>query len=385
MIDNKKAILVFRSAALGDFILASPALAMLRHSYPDHRIVLLSTQSANKDIRASVARYSPTDRMPWLRLAMPHLVDEVVTMEVSLKPRYLWSLRQQLRAFRFERAFLLLDPGAPWPGRIKKLLLLHLLVGAVPTFGWRAKGSLNGDRAALHAAGLLPHHVHGPMHFMSELRPPRAYTDADIRFELKPPADALAWADDWVRQHVPAGSRLVFVAPGSIQPHKRWPLAQFAALVSALQEEFHDLFFVIIGTPTDRDLGEELRGRYPDRIINIAGSTSVAQSAALLHRDCLLVGNDGGAMHLGDAMGCKVVAIVPGIQFPNSIEPWNNRHWAVRHAVPCAPCYSFVACPLGHNRCMSELPLPAVLNNCRAALAAVGRHTALTEAAGLRS
>jgi heptosyltransferase-2 len=369
MSNGARAILVFRSSALGDFILATPALRMLRQTYPDDRIVLLNMQSANKAIRASVARYSPTDRVPWVQLAMPHLVDEVVAMDVSLKPAYLWALRRQLRTFDFACAFLLLDPGAPWPGRIKKLLLIRFLLGGVPTYGWRARGSVNGNRAELHAAGRLRHHVHGSLQFMSELKPPRAYTEADIRFDLRPPAEALLWAGDWLKQNTPPDKRLVFVAPGSIQPHKRWPKEKFAALIAALVAEFNDLFFVIIGTPADHEIGEYLRQQQPHWIANIAGASTVAQSAALLGRPCLLVGNDGGAMHLGDAMGCRVVSIVPGLEYPDSIEPWNNRRFAVRHPAECAPCYSFDHCPQGHNRCMTELPLQHVLKNCVDALA----------------
>jgi heptosyltransferase-2 len=106
----------------------------------------------------------------------------------------------------------------------------------------------------------------------------------------------------------------------------------------------------------------------PERVCNLAGVTSIAQSAALLRRCILLVGNDGGAMHLGDAMGCKVVSIVPGIEYPDSIEPWHNKALAVRHPVDCSPCYNFVTCPQGHNRCMTELPVERVLERCDSVL-----------------
>jgi ADP-heptose:LPS heptosyltransferase len=206
---------------------------------------------------------------------------------------------------------------------------------------------------------------------MKELKPPRPYGEADIQFLLAPPPEARNWALAWLNDNVPAGRRLVFVAPGSIQPHKRWPLALFAELITALQQQHQELHFIVIGTGSDHGLGEQLRGLAPERCSNLAGVTSLAQSAALLQHDSLVVGNDGGAMHLGDAMGAKVVSIVPGIEYPISIEPWNNRQRAVRHPVPCAPCYSFVNCPQGHNRCMTDLPVQAVLDQCNKALASV--------------
>ena len=74
-------------------------------------------------------------------------------------------------------------------------------------------------------------------------------------------------------------------------------------------------------------------------------------------------------MHLADAVGATVVSIVPGLEFPDSIEPWHNIDRAIRHPVPCAPCYSFTCCPEGHNRCMKELSIAAVLRQVRRALA----------------
>ena len=254
----------------------------------------------------------------------------------------------------------------PWSGRVKKLLMLSVLIGAVPMYGWRAelveRRSCRTSRPGCSRTMRSPLVINMKIIRHAITREARIYP-----FESEAPAESLSWAEGWIQRLMPVGKRLVFIAPGSIQPHKRWPLEKFAALVSALLSEFDDLFFVIIGTATDQELGEDIRRQHPDLVVNIAGTTSIAQSAALLRRDCLLVGNDGGAMHLGDAMGCKVVSIVPGIQYPNSIEPWHNRHLAVRHEVPCAPCYSFVTCPLGQP-VMPELPLQAVLNSCRTAL-----------------
>jgi heptosyltransferase-2 len=365
-------ILIFRSAALGDYILATPALTALRQTFPGARIVLLTTQAAQKAQRDKVAKYAGGEKqVPWVALTMPHLVDEVISVPDVQSLEGLKRGRAALKGRTFSRAVLLLDPAAPWLGRMKKLVMLWALLGPVPVLGWRGKGSLNGDRAALKAQGVLCHHVHGPLQFMRELRPPRAYTDADVRFDLRPPPADSTWACEWLASHAPAGARTrwIAVAPGSIQPHKQWPIENFVTLCSQLLERVPDAAFVVVGTPADAALGERLQAALgAARCFVLAGRSSIAQSAALLARMDLLVGNDGGAMHLGDAMGAKVVSIVPGLEYPDSIEPWHNRHRAVRHPVPCAPCYSFTHCPQGHNRCMADLPVAAVQASCEKAL-----------------
>lgn len=369
-------ILVFRSAALGDYILATPALAALREQFPGERIVLMTTQAAQKAQRQKVAAYAGGEKqVPWVALTMPHLVDEVISVPNVQSIDGLRAGRALLKGRRFSRAVLLLDPAAPWMGRFKKLLMMWALLGPVPVLGWRGRGSLNGDRARLKAEGVLRHHVHGPLHFLEELSPPRRYADADVRFDLRPAPSDQDWARDWLAEHAPFGAetRWIAVAPGSIQPHKQWPIAQYQALCQRLADEHPKAAFVVIGGPSDAALGQQLQQTVgAQRCVIAAGRSSIAQSAALLARVDLLVGNDGGAMHLGDAMGAKVVSIVPGLEYPDSIEPWHNRHRAIRHPVPCAPCYSFTHCPQGHNRCMTELPLEPVAAQCHLALAETG-------------
>jgi heptosyltransferase II len=361
-------ILVFRSAALGDFILATPALAMVRKHFPGYRVVLLTTTSSSPEQRAKVSAYAGNSvalqrSLPWTALATPHLLDETIVVPDLASLTGMRLARRELRGRAIERALMLLDPASPWPGRFKKWAMLKFVTGGIPVMGWRARGSFNGDRHRLLTQGLLGHHVHGPMQFLRELHPPRSHDTSDIQFDLRPDRSATAWAAHWMSLHA-EGRRVVAVAPGSIQPHKRWPTESFEELIRQLLARASDLVLVVLGTPSDAEIGARLCSIAPQKIFSLAGHSSIAQSAALLARVSLLVGNDGGAMHLGDAMGAPVVSIVPGLEYPDSIEPWHNRQLAVRHSVPCAPCYNFTFCPQGHNACMRDLPVEAVLQQC---------------------
>ena len=369
MFEQQLSILVFRSAALGDFILACPALAFIKQTYPAARIVLLTTQSNTRAQREKVAAYTGTDtRVPWVEMVMPHLIDEVVVSHDLTSAAEIYAVRRRLKGQYFQHAIILVDPASPWSGRLKKLLLIQALIGPVSVLGWRGKGSLNGDRARQKRDGLLRHHVHGALQFLSELNPPVFYSDADIKFDLRPDSKALQWVAEWIDTNIPDNKRLVIVAPGSIQPHKRWPLKKFRQLCVGILSTYSDVAIVVLGTPLDSSLGDELLSIDPKRVFNLAGKTNIAQSAALLKNCALLVGNDGGAMHLGDAMGARVVSIIPGLEYPDSIEPWHNKELAIRHPVSCAPCYNYVRCPEGHNRCMVDLPLERVLSTCMSVL-----------------
>lgn len=364
-----KSILVLRSAALGDFIMTVPALQKLREAFPGRRIVLLTIQTTQKKTQQLVASYAgSTNSVPWVSLVMPHLVDDVVVMGSMSSWKDVKVLCERIAGVTFEAGVLMVEPCTPWLSRFKKLLLLCWVLRGAPLYGWRGPGSLNGDRARLKQNGLLRHHVHGPLQFLAELSPPRGYTDADLDFDLRPRADAHAWALAWLAQRDLLGRRLVAIAPGAIQPHKQWPLESFQMLLQRLLMQYADVMVVIVGTPNDRALGDVLCAEAPARVFNVAGESSIAESAALFTQVQLLVGNDGGAMHLGDAMGCKVVSIVPGIEYPDTIEPWHNKDLAVRWPLDCAPCYSFTSCPKGHQRCMRELPVDLVWSQCQKVL-----------------
>jgi heptosyltransferase-2 len=364
-----KSVLAFRSAALGDFVITAPALKQLREVFPGRKIVFLTIQTTEKKTRQLVASYAGgSDNVPWVSLVMPHLVDEVVVIESLSSWVDFQVLRERLSAFTFEAAVLMLDPCAPWLGRVKKMLLLKSVLPGVSLYGWRGRGSLHGDRSHLKAAGLLRHHVHGPLQFMSELSPQRTYNEVDLKFDLRPSNEAVAWAQAWLMDRGLLGKRLVAIAPGAIQPHKQWPLESFVELLRRILERYIDLSVLIVGAPNDRRLGGLLCIQAPQRIFNVVGESSVEQSAALFKHVHLLVGNDGGAVHLADAMGCKVVSIVPGIEYPDSIEPWHNKDLVVRWPTECTPCYSFTACPQEHRRCMIELPVDLVWTQCKRVL-----------------
>ncbi len=357
-----KTVLVFRSAALGDFVMTSPALWEVRKCFPNHHVLLLTIQSANRSQSKKVEKYVGNCKaLPWIEMAKTHLVDEVITLNSVTNVSYMLSVRQYLKGYQIDTVIVMSDIWSPWLSRCMKWLLMRFLVGSVRMLGWRGARNAIG----LKRKGLLKHHVHGPLQFLSEMIPPRKYRDEDLIFDLRPGQAAIDWISDWLREKgLSNGVRLVAVAPGSIQPHKRWPLQSFETLTRSILEQYDDAHIIVIGTPTDKALGSALVTVAPKRIHNLAGVTSIAQSAALLQQCDLLVGNDGGAMHLGDAMGCKVVSIVPGIEYPDSIEPWHNKSLAVRHPVDCSPCYNFISCPQGHGRCMAELPLEKVLAAC---------------------
>lgn len=362
-------ILLLRTAALGDFVMTIPALVVLRERFPSARITLLTTPTTKRAMRSKVARYAGSDAsLPWLSLAEPSLINETIVWTGSIT-RVIGDLRRQVRQLNPDATFMLTDVGAPMKGILSKILFLRFVGVRGPVFGWRRRASRAVLPLGRAAEALFEHHTMGPIDSVAEHPAVGDRSALAVRHCLAISPDALAWANqlwisnDWGKR------RVVAIAPGSIQAHKQWPITKFVALCKALVERF-EIDLVVVGTRDDQALGASLEEAIGGRLKNLAGATTIEQSAALLSRCSLLVGNDGGAMHLGAAAGCKVVSIIPGIELPGSVEPWGCQDFAVRQPVDCAPCYSFTHCPRGHRRCMTDLPVEKVLEKCTTVLAA---------------
>ena len=152
------------------------------------------------------------------------------------------------------------------------------------------------------------------------------------------------------------GDGFVAMAPGSVWATKRW--IGFADLARLLPGRI-----VVIGGADDAQSVHEIVDAAPDRVASAAGEVSLRVSAAIIERASVLVTNDSAPLHLASAVGAPTVAIfgptVPAFGFG----PTAPRSAIVeRTDLSCRPCsdHGPAKCPLGHHRCMREIPATAV-------------------------
>jgi heptosyltransferase-2 len=155
-----------------------------------------------------------------------------------------------------------------------------------------------------------------------------------------------AFANKVLQNHrVNPDSELVMFAPGANHPKRIWPIDRYVKLGLWLTQKY-DAVIVVVGGIEDTLLGESLKRQIGAKVINVAGQTTLRQTAALLKCCCLFVGNDTGAMHLAAASGVPVIEIschpVDGLLF-HSNSPFRFGPWGVssivlqpKHATP--PC-----------------------------------------------
>jgi heptosyltransferase-2 len=152
---------------------------------------------------------------------------------------------------------------------------------------------------------------------------------------------------------------LVGLAPGSIWATKRWPgYPELARLLAP------HVRLVTIGGVGDAPLAAEIvqaaRASTSDaKVLDAMGRLSLLASAELVARCRVLVTNDSAPQHLASAMDTPTVAVfgptVPDFGFG----PLASRQAIVGHAaLPCRPCdrHGPDHCPLGHWKCMVDVP-----------------------------
>lgn len=360
---NSNTCIVFRSAALGDFIIASPALKLIRDLHPHSNIILITIQSASKIQQEKVKEYTGNIfSFPWLELLTPGIIDDSIILR-NVNLRYLWKeIRPLVKELSPNICYILTDPASPAVGIAKKIFMFHFLGVRCPIYGWEDYSLTEKYNEVQYQQGCLKHHVLGCIQSVLENPDTFNMNIIKVQFPIQVPDEALKWAEDYWHSNNLNKDNVIVLSPGSVQEHKKWPLKNYEQLTRLILERYPG-HLLITGTRGDEKLGNILEQLDKTRVHSLIGKTTIPQLCALLYKSDLLIGNDGGTMHLGDSIGCRVISIIPGLEYPNSIEPWHNIANSIRYPVLCAPCYNFTECPLKHNKCMNDLPIDMVIKH----------------------
>jgi heptosyltransferase-2 len=173
-------------------------------------------------------------------------------------------------------------------------------------------------------------------------------------------ADEQAADAVWQQLGLPHGDRVVVINGGSAQGSARsWPVAHFAALAGRIAEEWGLSVLVNCG-PAEREAARS--------IVHLAQSplvTSLADfelpiglSKAVIRRSRLLVTTDSGPRFFAVAFARPVVSLF-GATPPAMTATGSPLETSLALGLDCQPCLKRV-CPLGHQRCMTDLTVERV-------------------------
>lgn len=330
-------ILVVQTAYVGDIVLTTPLLRELQRCQPEAKITIVTTESGRQ-----------------LLAGLPY-----VHRRIALDKG--WGIRSwrsfartavQLARARFDLAI-----AAQRSQRTGQLL-------------WVSAAPLRVGFAG--APGAWAYHRRVP--WFAEKHAVWRYLDlaacaggdartADPRPELRVAAAAAARVAEWLREGgLAADGRFLCVAPGSVRATKRWPPAGFARLIA--DAAGRGLPAVLVGTAGERQLCSGIAATARCGALVLAGRTGIPELVALVSRASAVVANDSGAAHIAAAVGTPVVSIFGPTSPAAGYTPFTAAGRVVEHPdLACRPCsrHGSSRCPLGHFRCMRELPPEAVI------------------------
>jgi len=329
-------LLVVQTAFLGDVVLTTPLLAALRRAHPERALHVVATP-----LGASVLAGHPAIDVlhPYAKRGAERGLAGLLSLVRRLRrERFAIAVAAQRSA---RTGFLVRGSGAPVRVGFASSPGAWALTDRVP---WQP------DRHAVHR-------------YLALAGPAGADPHADSTPSLAVlPASASAVTEALGADGVPAEAALLAIAPGSTWGTKRWTPEGFAAVIAAAPER--GLHPVLVGSPEERALCEEVSALAGGDIPNLAGRTRPPELTALLARSKALVTNDSGPAHVASAVGTPVVAVFGPTVPAFGYTPWGAGNRIVEHlGLACRPCSSHgpQVCPLGHHRCMREIAPAEVL------------------------
>ena len=165
------------------------------------------------------------------------------------------------------------------------------------------------------------------------------------------------------------GEPFVAVFPGASIPERRWGADRFRRVAEMLSA--FGIRSVVVGGKEDRQQGEVIAGGGLG--LNLAGLTSLSETAAVIQKSSLLLSGDSGVLHIAVGLGIPTVSLFgPGMA--KKWAPQGERHIVINKGLPCSPCTRFGTtppCPV-NVRCMRDITVDEVVNAVTMLLTSVG-------------
>lgn len=202
----------------------------------------------------------------------------------------------------------------------------------------------------------------------SLLKPLGAYCQRDAEtVTLTLPSQSVSNARELLEPF--ESDKTVAIFPGGSIKEKRWGTGKFRRVAEMLS--VLGVKIVVVGGKEDRKQGEVIAGGGLG--LNLAGLTSLPETAAIIKKTSLLLSGDSGVLHIAVGLSVPTVSLFG----PGNVKKWaprGNRHIVINKNLPCSPCTTFGTTPPCPNnvRCMRDITVDEVFNSVTMLLTSIG-------------
>ncbi|MGB9907379.1 MAG: lipopolysaccharide heptosyltransferase II [Candidatus Saccharicenans sp.] len=323
-------ILVYLPRSLGASLLAFPCLRSLQQNFPSAQLAIIPPQD--------YAQFFQNLGLDYQVLTLPEFKDISGLKRASAR----------LKKLDFDLSLLLDESFAA--------ALLCYLSRIPQRWGYDREGRGFMLSKKVHLKAAEPQ-LHLKYHYLNLLEKFGLTVD-DGPWRLRLPTDFMEAAASRLQQAgLQQADILAVIKPGSsFGPARVWPPARQAQLVRRLLEQ--GLRVALIGSSSSQEVSHRLRSELDGQVMDLSGQLSLEETAGVIARATIYLGNDSGLTHLANLLGVPVISLY-GPTDPHLCGPAQPPAVALKKSVPCSPC-SYKACPYDH-RCLENISVDEVL------------------------
>ncbi|MFH1846388.1 MAG: lipopolysaccharide heptosyltransferase II [Candidatus Omnitrophota bacterium] len=333
----KKRILITRTDRLGDVVLSTPAIRVIRKKYPDAYIAFM-VRPENRDVVAN----------------NPYL-DDVILYDKYGRQKSFWdtiSFARTLKQKKYDIAIALHPTN--------RVHIMFFLAGIKDRIGYDNKmGWLLNKKVPHYKQQGNKHEVEYSFDLLKQFgfdvrdteRKPYIYTtDEDKRLI------------DCVKKNFAISDNIIAIHPGASCASKRWNPARFGMAADELSKKYK-ADIVLIGGEETKPFSKITAKSMKKRVVNLTGMLRVGELAEFLSRCRIFISNDSGPVHIAVAVNTSVVTIFgrkdPGLS-PKRWGPLGKNDIVLHKDVGCKRCTA-------HNcekdfECLNAIEVDAVIN-----------------------
>jgi heptosyltransferase-2 len=310
-----KKVLVFKLDHIGDVFLATPALKSLKQKFPSAEVTMVVGSWAREVVEGN----------PW--------IDKIISYDAY------WNNRRKRKKLNILETILLTnslrregyeiffdlrgDFGA---------IVMGFLSGAPRRvgFGHAGGGFLLTDEISVtpgkHQTEILLDAIRVVGGNLVYSYPEIFLSETEKKF-----------ANEFLLAHsVNSTDILVGIHMGGGYRSKVWNPKRFAELINRISEK--GLRVLLIGGKEDLEIFGSMRQDIEDSLINAIGITTIKETAALIERSDLFIGNDSFAVQMAAAMGVPTIVIFSAVNDPKRWGPKGDQVKIITREVPCKGC-----------------------------------------------
>jgi len=320
-------ILILALSGIGDALMCTPALRILKESFPDNHFDVLTMFKGIADIFSTNPDFSTVLFWNFLKESPFNTL------------KFLFSLRGTYS-----------HTITGFPANRFHYAIVARLIGSPYRIGHRY---LHDSVSQLNALNNILLHEKNELHNCEENIRIASLLGAELPKTLPPMSLHLSQrdteiAEEWLSNNGLKNASILGIHAGSAivknQIHKRWNAEHYAEVCARASAELN-MSILLFGGPEEKELNERISKvllmNNPSARVIIVEASSLSQSIAIMKHCSAFISNDSGLMHCAAALQLPLIAIF-GYTSHVHTAPWNNpRAIIARRDLACSPCFYF--------------------------------------------